>query len=95
MRVTSIELAGTSDMKLRDGSPGLPRAFARISRKPGDGHITVELLAPGCERTHQVQADDADDQWSMAQILQHALDGHEGTNTDIDAYYRELRRFAD
>ena len=95
MRITSIELAGTSNTTLHDGSPGLARSFARISRKLGDEHITVELLAHGCERTHQVQADDADDQWSMAQILQHALDGHEGTNTDIDEYYGELRRFAD
>ena len=36
MRITSIELAGTSKTKLRDGTPGLPQAFARISRKLGD-----------------------------------------------------------
>jgi len=95
MRITCIELAGTSDTKLHDSSPGLARAFARISRKPDDEHITVELLSPGCERTHQVRANDADDQWSMAECLQEALDGYRGTNTDIDAYYRELRRFAD
>ena len=96
MRITSIELAGAPTWASeRTGQTGLPRAFARIGRKLGDEHITVELLAHGCERTHQVQADDADDQWSMAQILQHALDGHRGTNTDIEAYYRELRRFAD
>ncbi len=75
MRITSIELAGTSDTKLHNGSPGLPRAFARISRKPGDEHITVELVAPGLERTHQVQADDADGQWSMDECLQESLDG--------------------
>jgi len=95
MRITSTELASTSDTKLRDGSPGLPRAFARISRKPGDGHITVELLAPGCERAHQVQANDADDLWSMAECLQAHLDGHKGTNSEIDEVYRELQRFAD
>jgi len=95
MRITSIELVGTSDTKLHDGSPGLARAFAKISRKPGDKHITVELLAPGCERTHQVQADDADDQWSMAQILQHALDGYQGTNSDVDGYFRTIQMLAD
>ena len=95
MRITRIELAGTSDTKLRDGSPGLARAFARISRKAGDEHITVELLMPSGERTHHVQADDADDLWSMADCLQYHLDGCKGTNSDIDEYYRELRRFAD
>ena len=95
MRITSIELAGSSDTKLRDGSPGLAWAFAKISRKPGNEHITVELLMPSGERTHHVQADDADDLWSMAECLQETLDGYRGTNSDIDEYYRELRRFAD
>ena len=75
MRITSIELAGTSETTLHDGSPGLPGAFARICRTQGDDHITVELLTPGNERSHEVQADDRDDQWSMAQILQHAAQG--------------------
>ena len=95
MRIRSIELAGESKTTLRDGTPGLPRAFARISRKPGDEHIAVELIIPGDERTHHVQADDRDDQWSMAEILQHALDGYEGTNSEIDEYFRVLQRFAD
>jgi len=95
MRITSIELAGTSDTTLRDGKAGLARAFAKISRKTGDEHITVELLMPSGERTHHVQADDADDLWSMAECLQETLDGYRGTNSDIDEYYRELRRFAD
>ena len=95
MRITSIELAGTSKTKLRDGSPGLARAFARISRKQGDEHITVELIIPGGERTHRVEADCDEDIWSMAECLQYHLDGHRGTNSDIHDYYRELQRFAD
>jgi hypothetical protein len=95
MRITSIELAGTSKTTLRNGSPGLPGAFARICRAQGDDHITVELLTPGNERSHEVQADDHDDQWSMAQILQHALDGYEGTNSEIEEYVRVLQYFAD
>jgi len=95
MRITNIELVGNSDTTLHDGSPGLARAFARIRRKAGDEYITVEFLMPGGERTHHVQADDADDQWSMAECLQETLDGYRGTNSDIDEYYRELRRFAD
>ncbi len=95
MRITRIELAGSSKTTLHDGSPGLARAFAAIGRKAGDEHITVELLMPGADRTHHVQADDADDLWSMAECLQETLDGYRGTNSDIDEYYRELRRFAD
>ena len=95
MRITSIELAGTSNTKLRDGSPGLPGAFAKISRKQGDEHITVELLTPGGERTHHVQADDVDDQWSMAECLQAHLDGYDGTNSEIEEYARVLQHFAD
>ena len=95
MRITSIELAGTSETTLRDGSPGLPGAFARICRTQGDDHITVELLTPGNERTHHVQADDRDDQWSMAQILQHALDGYEGSNSEINEYLRIIEYLAD
>ena len=95
MRITSIELAGTSKTTLRDGSPGLARAFAKISRKQGDEFITVEMLIPGGDRTHQVQADDNDDQWSMAQCLQEHLDGHKGTNSDIHDYYRQLLVLSD
>ena len=90
MRITSIELAGTIEKGKK-----LPRAFARISRKLGDEHITVELLMPDSERTHQVEADDGDDQWSMAEILQHALDGYDGTNSEIEEYVRALQHFAD
>ncbi len=95
MRIASIELAGSSNTKLRDGSPGLARAFAKISRKQGDEYITVELLIPGGERTHHVQADCDEDLWSMAECLQEHLDDCRGTNSMIHDYYRELQRFAD
>ena len=90
MRITNIELAGG----VEDGQ-ALPRAFAKISRKQGDEYITVELLTPGGDRTHHVGADDRDDQWSMAQILQHALDGYEGTNTDVAEYLRVIEMMTD
>jgi hypothetical protein len=95
MRITSIELAAASKTTLRDGSPGMPGAFARICRVQGDDHITVELLTPGNERSHEVQANDRDDQWSMAQILQHALDGYEGSNSEINEYLRIIEYLAD
>ena len=99
MRITSIELAGTSDTKLRDGTPGLPRAFARIGRKPGDEYITVEILTSGGadagDRTHHVQADCEEDIRSMADALQQILDGYDGTNSEIEEYVRVLQHFAD
>ena len=92
MRITSIELAGT----IEEGKH-LPRAFARIGRKLGDDHITVEILTVSgtADRTHKVQADDADDQWSAAEALQWELDGHPGTNGDICDYYRLFEMLAD
>jgi len=95
MRITAIELAGSSRTTLRDGKPGLARAFARISRRAGDGHITVDLLTHAGERTHQVQANNEDDLFSMAQILQHALDGYEGSNSEVHDYLRMLQYLAD
>jgi len=95
MRISVIELAGSSKTTLRDGKPGLARAFARISRRTGDEHIRVELLTHASERTHQVQADDEDDQFSIAQILQHALDGYEGTNSEVHDYLRVIQQLAD
>ncbi len=95
MRITRIELAGTPKTTLHDGSDGLARAFAAISRKAGDEHVTVELLIPGGQRTHHVQADDADDQWSMAECLQETLDGFTGTNTDVREYFRTIQMLAD
>ena len=95
MRITSIELAGTSDTALRDGTPGLPRAFARIGRTAGDDYITVELLTPSGDHTHHVQADCDEDVYSMAECLQRHLDGVRGTNGDIHGYYRLLQYLAD
>jgi len=97
MRITSIELAGSSKTTLHDGQPGLPRAFARISRRDTDAssYIDVTILTPGGERKHSVHADCDEDVWSMAECLQRHLDGHVGTNSMIHDYYRELQRFAD
>jgi hypothetical protein len=95
MRITSIELAGSSKATLRDGTPGLPQGFARLTRKAGEEHITVELLTSSGEHTHQVQGDDRDDQWSMAENLQHAFDGYRGTNCDINDYFRAIQLLGD
>ena len=91
MRVTSIELTGE---RTRDGK-GMPRAFARISRKIDTDQIEVTILLPGSERTHHVQADCEEDVWSMAECIQYQLDGHKGTNSMIHDYVRILQHFAD
>ena len=92
MRVTSIELAGEVE---KGKGQKLPRAFARISREVNSDYITVEVLVPGHEHTHHVQADCEEDLWSMAECLQFQLDGHKGTNSMIHDYLRVLQRFAD
>ena len=90
MRITSMELAGTIEQGQK-----LPRAYARITRHPGDGHIEVTLLLPGGEKTHIVDAASEEDLWSMTECLQEQLDGCRGTHSMVNDYYRELQRFAD
>jgi len=98
MRITSIELAGT----IEEGKH-LPRAFARISRKLSDDYISVVINttiittagAAAGNRAHEVKADDSDDQWSMAKCLQEAMDGFEGTWTDIRTYMNAIEMLAD
>ncbi len=46
-------------------------------------------------REHHVQPDCEEDLWSMAERLQHHLEGSRGTNRDINDYYRELLRLSD
>ncbi len=91
MRITSMELAGERTR----GGRGMPQAFARIGRKLDSDHIEVTILTPDGERTHHVQVDCDEDLWSMAECLQHHLDGCKGTNSMICDYHRELQRFAD
>lgn len=74
---------------------GRPGHYATLSRKTGSDQIEVSILTPALERTHHVQADCLDDQWSMAQCLHHHLEGTPGTNSDVNAYHRELARLAD
>ena len=95
MRITSIELAGTSRTTLRDGTPGLPRAFAKVSRTTDAEYIEVTILRPGGERKHRIRADCEEDIRSVAECLQSQLDGYDGTNSEIEEYVRVLQHFAD
>ena len=95
MRIASIELVGCSNTTLRDGTPGLPRAFARIHRVPGGEFIEVTILAPSGEHIHKVPADNPADLWPMAERLQETLDGSKGTHGDIDEYFRVIQMLGD
>ena len=91
MRITSIELAGSIESGKR-----LPRAFAKISRTTDNEYIEITILRPNCEdRKHMVLADCDEDIRSMAECLQHTLDGYDGTNSEIEEYVRVLQHFAD
>jgi len=95
MRITSIELAGESKTILRDGTPGLPQAFARLSRKTGEDYIEVELVTPAGTRKHLVHAADEDNQRSAAAMLQETLDDCKGTNSMVHDYLRVIQYLAD
>ena len=91
MRIMSVELAGSVERGKR-----LPRAFAKINRTTDDQYIEVTILRPNCEdRKHMVLADCEEDIRSMAECLQHTLDGYDGTNSEIEEYVRVLQHFAD
>ena len=95
MRITSIEMAGSSRTTLRDGTPGLPRAFAKVARTTDSDYFEVTILRPGGERKHMIRADCEEDIRSMAECLQNQLDGYDGTNSEIEEYVRVLQYFAD
>ena len=98
MRITKIELAGSPLWNSENtANPGMPRAFATISRRVGDNSLTVEVItAPDKDnkiatpRTHTVNRGDRDDMWSMADCLHKTLEGYKGTNGDVQDYMRAL-----
>jgi len=96
MRITSMELAGSSRTMLRDGSAGRPRAFARIEREAGAEVIRITFLRPNQpEDVHEVLADDEGDQRCAAEMLQRELDGYAGTNREVGDYLRVIQQLAD
>lgn len=90
MKIYKIELADPI-------KPGqfVPEVFATLHRSIGDEYITVTIRwADGNEKTHSVRADRSDDVLSIAVLLQETLDGHKGTGSMINDYYRVLEDFA-
>jgi len=88
MRLTRIDF---------EGKPGhYATAQRRDGMHNGPDIILVTILTPdtpnGCE--HHVNADSEDDIRSMAECLQHHLNGCQGTGSDIHGYYVELLRLS-
>ena len=89
MRITEMKLAG------RLNKNNLPEYFATIHRVPDSDTLTVTIIGPGGEKEHIVEADCAEDVFSMAECLQVHLDGCKGTNSMVHDYYRILENFID
>jgi hypothetical protein len=89
MRLTRIDF---------EGKPG---HYATAQRRAASGTapnvVVVTILTPDVPdgREHHVTADCQEDVWSMAECLQHHLDGWQSTNSMIHDYYRELLRLSD
>jgi len=85
MRFTRIEI---------EGQPG---RFATIARKTGDDSIAVTVLTPETPEGHDyhVAADDREEAWAMAKVLQRELDGYRGTGQDRRTYFDIFERFMD
>jgi len=85
MRITRIDF---------EGRPG---RYATAVRKRRSDSIEVTILTPEFPdgREHSVLADCKEDIFSMAECLQHHLDGRRGTNSMIHDYYRELLKLSD
>jgi len=72
--------------------------YATIARRAGNDRIEVTILTPSEPngRVERIPASSADPEfWSAAGRLQIELDGHRGTNGDIQDYHDVLVRFAD
>lgn len=89
MKVTRIDLEG------RNGR------YATISRKRGSQDIDVTILTPerpeGLPMQVAARGDETGEKVrrAFAGYLHRMLEGYDGTNSDVEGYYREVERFAD
>ena len=95
MRITRIDFEGRHEIKGQAG-----HWYATAQRRDGmhDGPdiIEVTIIAPDMPdgRKHHVDADCSEDIFSMAQCLQHHLDGYDGSNSEVQEYHLELLRLS-
>ena len=91
MRLTRIDFEGSSKR---------PGHYATAQRRAASGTapnvVVVTILTPDMPdgREHHVTADCEDDLRSMAECLQHQLDGYTGSNSEINDYYLELLKLS-
>jgi hypothetical protein len=90
MRITRIDFEGQTGR------------YATAQRRRASGSeladvIEVTILCPEMPdgRKHYVTVDCEHDLFSMAECLQHHLDGPRGSNSMIHEYYAELLRLSD
>jgi len=86
MRISRIDFEGQEEGR-----------FASASRKRKSDYIDVTILTPNNPdgREHSVLANCKDDIYSMADCLQQALDGYQGSGSEVHEYYLELLRLSD
>ena len=87
MRTTRIDVEGDT-----------PGRYATVTRRSGSSQIEVTILTPEQPNGRKVQVNaraDKDELWMEAARLQRTLDGHRGTNGDVNDYFNLLATFAD
>ncbi|MFO7958001.1 MAG: hypothetical protein R6X33_12985 [Candidatus Brocadiia bacterium] len=82
MRVTRIDVRGAA-----------PNRRAELTRD--GGNVIASVWVEGEVHSHVVGASRRDDLYEMARRVQHALDGHIGTNGDVEDYWQAIQRLAD
>ena len=95
MRITRIDFEGRHEIKGQAGH-WYATAQRRDGMHNGPDIVLVTIYAPDSPngREHHVDADCEEDLWSMAECLQHQLDGYAGTNSEINDYYLELLKLS-
>ena len=85
MRVTRIDVRGAAKGRraelTRDGGNVIASVWVGDD---ADDHVV-----------HIVGASQRDKLYEMARRVQHALDGHVGTNGDVEDYWQAIQRLAD
>ncbi|MFO7956313.1 MAG: hypothetical protein R6X33_04380 [Candidatus Brocadiia bacterium] len=82
MRITRIDVRGAA-----------PNRRAELTRD--GGNVIASVWVEGEVHSHVVGATRRDDLYEMARRVQHALDGHIGTNSMVHDYFRLIERLAD
>ncbi len=82
MKVTRIDVRGL-------------KANRRAELTRDGANVIAAVRVEGKVHSHVVGAGRRDDLYEMARRVQHALDGHIGTNSDVDDYWHAIQRLAD